>query len=111
MGTKAVNALSSHFIVKSFRDGEFVEARFSKGILLDKKKGKTKEPNGTWVEFIPDTEIFKKFSFDQEILLKRLWHYAYLNTGLTLVFNEEEIVSENGLLDLFNARGQRGPAL
>ena len=81
VGTKAVNALSSHFFVKSFRDGEFVEARFSKGILKDKKKGKTKEENGTWVEFTPDTEIFKKFAFQKEMILKRLWHYAYLNTG------------------------------
>lgn len=102
VGTKAVNALSSHFTVKSIRDGEFVEASFSKGILKDKKKGKTKEENGTWVEFTPDTEIFKKFRFQKEMILKRLWHYAYLNTGLTLVFNGEEIRSENGLLDLLN---------
>src|SRR5438105_5078287 len=53
VGTKAVNALSSHFVVKSFRDGEFVEARFVKGVLKEKKKGKTKEPDGTYVEFIP----------------------------------------------------------
>src|SRR5580704_6366752 len=83
VGTKAVNALSNHFMVKSVRDGEFVEARFSKGVLKEKKKGKTKEPNGTWVEFTPDTEIFKKFAFQTELILKRLWHYAYLNTGLT----------------------------
>lgn len=102
VGTKAVNALSSHFTVKSVRDGEFVEATFSKGVLQDKKKGKTKEENGTWVEFTPDTEIFKKFSFRNELILKRLWHYAYLNTGLTLIFNGEEIRSQNGLLDLLN---------
>lgn len=103
VGTKAVNALSSHFIVRSFRDGEYVEARFVKGVLQDKKKGKTTEKNGVWVEFTPDTEIFKKFSFRQELIFKRLWHYAYLNTGLTLVFNKEEIHSENGLLDLLKA--------
>jgi len=103
VGTKAVNALSSHFVVKSFRDGEFVEARFSKGVLQEKKKGKTKEENGTWVEFTPDTEIFKKFAFQKEIIFKRLWHYAYLNVGLTLIFNGEEIRSQNGLLDLLNA--------
>lgn len=103
VGTKAVNALSSHFIVRSVRDGEFFEARFSKGILKDKKKGKTAEKDGTWVEFIPDTEIFKKFAFQKEMIVKRLWHYAYLNTGLTLVFNGEEIRSEHGLLDLLNS--------
>lgn len=103
VGTKAVNALSSRFTVKSVRDGEFVEARFAKGVLQDKKKGKTNEKNGTWVEFTPDTEIFKKFSFQRELITKRLWHYAYLNTGLTLLFNKEEIRSENGLLDLLNS--------
>ncbi len=67
VGTKAVNALSSHFLVRSMRDGEYVEARFVKGILKDKKKGKTKEPDGTYVEFIPDPEIFKKIAFRKEI--------------------------------------------
>jgi DNA gyrase subunit B/topoisomerase-4 subunit B len=100
VGTKAVNALSSHFAVKSVREGEFFEARFVKGILKEKKKGKTKEENGTWVEFTPDAEIFKKFAFQTEMILKRLWHYAYLNTGLTLIFNGEKIRSEHGLLDL-----------
>ncbi len=100
VGTKAVNALSSHFVVISYRDGEFVEAKFSRGILKDKKKGKTKEPDGTYVEFIPDTEIFKKFKFQKDLITKRLWNYAYLNTGLTLLFNGETIWSEHGLLDL-----------
>lgn len=106
VGTKAVNALSSSFIVKSIREGEFVEAHFAKGILQDQRKGKTKEPDGTWIEFTPDTEIFKKFTFQKELILKRLWHYAYLNTGLTLIFNGEEIRSENGLLDLLNKEVQ-----
>jgi topoisomerase-4 subunit B len=103
VGTKAVNALSSYFLVRSHRDGEFVEARFSQGRLKDQKKGKTQEPNGTYVEFIPDTEIFKKFSFQREFILKRIWHYAYLNSGLVLEFNEEKIQSAHGLLDLLNA--------
>lgn len=103
VGTKAVNALSSHFIVKSYRDGDYVEAHFSKGIIQDQKKGKTEEPNGTYVEFIPDQEIFKKFSYQKEFILKRIWHYAYLNSGLILDFNGEKIQSTNGLLDLLNA--------
>lgn len=102
VGTKAVNALSSRFVIRSFRDKEMVEARFSRGILQEKKRGKTKEANGTWVEFTPDVEIFKKFTFQKELILKRLWHYAYLNTGLTLVFNGEKIASQQGLLDLLN---------
>ena len=103
VGTKAVNALSSYFFVKSVREGEYVEASFKKGILQDTKKGKTDEKNGTLVKFIPDTEIFKKFCFENELILKRLWHYAYLNTGLTIVYNNQEIFSKNGLLDLLNA--------
>ncbi len=102
VGLKAVNALSSHFLVRSFREGSYFEAVFSKGILQSKKEGRTKEANGTYVEFIPDKEIFKKFSFQEEFIRKRLWHYAYLNTGLTLYFNGEAIQSEHGLLDLLN---------
>lgn len=102
VGTKAVNALSSHFLVRSHRDGEFVEALFSRGKLLDQKHGKTKEPNGTYIEFIPDQEIFKKYNFQNEYVLKRLWHYAYLNTGLTIEYNGETVESKNGLLDLLN---------
>jgi len=103
VGTKAVNALSSHFVVRSARDGEFVEALFSQGILKNEKKGKSSDPNGTYVEFTPDPEIFKKYRFQRDFILKRLWHYAYLNTGLILEFNGEEIKSNNGLLDLLNA--------
>ena len=102
VGTKAVNALSSQFIVRSYRDGEMVEARFAKGVLRDKKKSKTKEPNGTYVEFIPDAQVFKKYKFQKDTIIKRLWHYAYLNTGLTLLFNGQTIRSEHGLLDLLN---------
>lgn len=102
VGTKAVNALSSYFLVRSVRDGESMEAEFACGKLLSQKPGKSKEPNGTFVEFIPDTQIFKKFQFQPEYILKRLWHYAYLNTGLSLFYNDQLIKSENGLLDLLN---------
>lgn len=102
VGTKAVNALSSHFLVRSQREGKAVEAQFEQGIIKGKREFKTKEPDGTFIEFIPDKEIFKKYSFQKEFVLKRLWHYAYLNTGLKLYFNGEVIESENGLLDLLN---------
>ena len=82
--------------------GNLSKPALPKGFFKTRRKGKTKEQDGTWVEFTPDTEIFKKFAFQKELILKRLWHYAYLNTGLTLVFNGEEIRSENGLLDLLN---------
>ena len=103
VGLKAVNALSSHFVVRSFRDGKKLEATFSKGKMVRKKSGKTTEKNGTYVEFIPDKEIFKKYTFVEDYIRKRLWHYAYLNTGLTLFFNGEAIQSEHGLLDLLNS--------
>lgn len=102
VGTKAVNALASHFKVKSHRDGQYVEAAFSKGVKLTEKNGKTSDADGTFVEFVPDLEIFKKYRYQKEYILKRLWHYAYLNTGLTLYFNGEPIESKNGLLDLLN---------
>lgn len=100
VGTKAVNALSSYFLVRSFREGQYKEARFERGILKQEKEGTTKEPNGTYIEFIPDAEIFKKARFQEEYILKRMWHYAYLNTGLVLYYNGQAIESKNGLLDL-----------
>lgn len=103
VGTKAVNALSNYFLVRSHREGQYFEAEFSSGKIVSERSGATKEPNGTYVEFTPDTQIFKKYHFQREYILKRLWHYAYLNTGLTLEYNGEVIKSDNGLLDLLNA--------
>lgn len=102
VGTKAVNALSSEFVVRSHRDGEAVEAHFARGKLLSRKEMKTREPNGTFVEFCPDPEIFGSYTYFDDNIKKRMRHYAYLNTGLTLRYNGEDIVSENGLLDLLN---------
>ena len=76
---------------------------FRKGLLKEEKSGKSKEHNGTYIEFIPDPEIFKKCRYQKEYILKRMWHYAYFNTGLTLYYNGEAIESKNGLLDLLNA--------
>lgn len=102
VGAKAVNALSSHFLVRSHREGKAVEATFSQGQLLKERRIKSDEPNGTYIEFIPDTEIFKRYRFQLDHIKRRMWHYAYLNSGLTLDFNGEEIWSEHGLLDLIN---------
>src|SRR3954464_1989182 len=100
VGTKAVNALSKEFIVRSHRDGQYVEARFKQGKLKKEDKGKTSEPNGTYVEFEPDPEIFKDSEFKDEYIEKRLRHYTYLNTGLKLQFNGKTFVSRRGLMDL-----------
>jgi len=100
VGTKAVNALSREFIVRSHRDGEYVEAQFSKGKLKKKDEGKTKEPNGTFISFEPDPTIFKDSAFKPEFIERRLRHYSYLNSGLRLIFNGKEFVSRHGLMDL-----------
>jgi len=102
VGTKAVNALSEHFIVRSVRDGEFREARFERGALKDDRSGKTNERNGTLITFRPDHEIFPPYSFQESFLESRLWHYACLNSGLTLVYNGKTVKSERGLFDLIN---------
>ncbi|MBK8000600.1 MAG: type IIA DNA topoisomerase subunit B [Verrucomicrobia bacterium] len=100
VGTKAVNALSKDFYVRSHRDGEFAEASFKQGKLKKQATGKTTEPNGTLIRFTPDPEIFKKIEFRIELVEKRLRHYSYLNTGLKLIFNGKVFQSRHGLLDL-----------
>jgi len=101
VGTKAVNALSKEFLVRSFREGDFVEASFKQGKLRNEKKGKAaNEPDGTLIRFEPDPQIFKEIEFRAEHIEKRLRHYSYLNTGLKLIFNGKTFQSRNGLLDL-----------
>ncbi|TSA41171.1 MAG: type IIA DNA topoisomerase subunit B, partial [Verrucomicrobiales bacterium] len=85
VGTKAVNALSKNFLVRSHREGEFAEASFKIGKLKKENTGKTKEPNGTFIEFEPDEDIFKSSEFRLEHIERRLRHYSYLNTGLKLI--------------------------
>lgn len=101
VGTKAVNALSSMFLVTSYRDGQCKKAEFNRGELVKESKlEKTTEANGTYVEFRPDDTIFKKYHFVHEYIDRMLWNYAFLNTGLTLHFNGNQYKSENGLKDL-----------
>ncbi len=106
VGTKAVNALSKSFRVRSHREGEFAEATFKIGKLKKEDAGKTKEPNGTFIEFEPDPEIFKDSEFKQEYVERRLRHYSYLNTGLKLILKtsatpEPKVFqSRHGLMDL-----------
>lgn len=104
VGTKAVNALSSYFRVVSVRDGDCAEAIFERGKLVKERKGHLKEsqPNGTYFEFVPDEEIFGKYSYNMEFVEKRIWNYAYLNEGLSLRLNGKEFKSSNGLFDLLN---------
>ncbi len=105
VGTKAVNALSSNFTVKSFRDGQVKQADFARGKLVKEYELEpTDEKNGTLVVFTPDEEIFGKYTFREEYIETMLRNYTYLNTGLTLVFNGKKFVSRNGLLDLLQER-------
>jgi topoisomerase-4 subunit B len=103
VGTKAVNALSNHFKVVSYRDGRYAEATFSRGELQNKKRGKADQEDGTYVEFTPDAKIFDQFEFTYEYVERRLWNYAYLNSGLRLLFDGNTFESKNGLLDLMVA--------
>src|SRR5665811_2047856 len=96
VGTKAVNALSKDFFVRSHREGEYVEATFKQGLLKNQKNGKTgTEPDGTFIRFEPDPTIFPQTEFRDEHVERRLRHYAYLNTGLKLIYNGKTFQSRN----------------
>ncbi|OQY33382.1 MAG: DNA topoisomerase IV [Spirochaetaceae bacterium 4572_59] len=104
VGTKAVNALSSHFLVRAYRDGKYAEAYFQRGKLIKEKKGSAPDiSDGTFVEFIPDDEIFGEYSYTHEFMERRCWNYACLNKGLRLYFNKQKFESKRGLWDLLNA--------
>lgn len=100
VGTKAVNALSEKFTVVSHRDGKFKQAIFETGKLIGESDGKTQAKNGTLVSFIPDSKLFPKYKFELEYIEKRLWMYAYLNSGLSLYLNGNRFYSKEGLEDL-----------
>ncbi len=105
VGTKAVNALSTYFKVESVRDGEKKIAEFNKGELVkDHPVEKTTERNGTRMQFHADNTIFKNFHYVPEFVEEQLWNYAYLNAGLTIVYNNQKFVSKEGLKDLLNKK-------
>lgn len=105
VGTKAVNALSSHFLVQAVREGKSKVAEFDQGVLTnDHKIVKTKDENGTLIVFRPDEDIFKKYKFRVDFVENQLWNYAYLNAGLKILFNGKTLVSKNGLLDLLERK-------
>ncbi len=111
VGTKAVNALSSYFSVQAFREGKTKAAEFSTGNLIkESKMTDTDLRPGTLVTFTPDEKVFGNYHFINEYVEKMLWNYAYLNTGLTIVYNGQKFYSENGLLDLLT-QNINGPIL
>jgi len=101
VGTKAVNALSSSFEAVSWRDGRFRRASFERGRLgTDKKGSESGAPDGTLVRFTPDPEIFGEYAFSEEFIENRLRYYAFLNKGVSLVYNGRKFSSQRGLADL-----------
>ncbi|WP_372367650.1 DNA topoisomerase IV subunit B [Candidatus Uabimicrobium sp. HlEnr_7] len=105
VGTKAVNALSSYFCVRSIRDGKEKCAEFQRGKLMsDPPVTPTEETNGTKITFIPDSQIFKNYRYIPEHLDGLLWNYAYLNAGLTILFNGQKYHSKRGLFDLLSKK-------
>ncbi|WP_420208468.1 DNA topoisomerase IV subunit B [Candidatus Electronema sp. JC] len=105
VGTKAVNALSAQFMVRSHREGRCMQAEFACGRLIREEAGQSGEPDGTLIEFLPDQQLFPDFTFDLSYVEQRLWRYAYLNAGLRLCLNwadepAREYFSKKGLPDL-----------
>jgi len=101
VGIKAVNALSSHFRILSFRESEVKEIFFSEGNLVSEKDIQpTDQANGTYVEFTPDVTVFKGYHYINDYVVNMMKNYSFLNAGLTLEFNGEKFISKNGLRDL-----------
>ena len=102
VGTKAVNALSTYFMVESTRDGQTKTAEFTTGELTLEDQKESSKRRGTLVSFSPDANIFKNFRYRNEYVERMLKNYVYLNPGLTIVFNGEKYVSTEGLKDLLH---------
>ena len=100
VGTKAVNALSSRFEVRSYREGKVRKAIFEKGLLQSDMTEDSAEENGTYIYFKPDSTLFLNYKFRTEFVETMLRNYTYLNTGLEIYYNGRRIVSRNGLKDL-----------
>ncbi|MBO7721695.1 MAG: ATP-binding protein [Kiritimatiellae bacterium] len=108
VGTKAVNALSEFFEVRSFREGEFSEAYFEEGRLKSKRRGKLKTPerSGTYIRYKPDVKVLKHFKVREEHVLRRMKMYCYVNAGLTINLNGQELRSDRGLADMIADEAQ-----
>lgn len=103
VGIKAVNALSTDFLINSYRDGKMKSVRYSRGVVVEETDIlDTDEPNGTFVQFTPDASLFVDYSYRDEFIEPLLKNYTFLNTGLTIMFNGQKFLSRKGLLDLLN---------
>ena len=88
--------------MQSIRDGKFKRAEFKNGVLCGEEDGSTEERNGTFTQFVPDQKLFPKYAIKQEYVERRLWMYAFLNSGLSLYYNNQRYYSKSGLMDLVN---------
>ncbi|MBR6193926.1 MAG: type IIA DNA topoisomerase subunit B [Prevotella sp.] len=104
VGVKAVNALSSHFEVRSFREGKVRMATFERGVMTGDRTENTQDESGTYIYFEPDDTLFLNYQFHDEIVENMLRNYTYLNTGLTIMYNGRRILSRHGLEDLLKDR-------
>ena len=104
VGLKAVNATSTHFEVRSYRDGVVRIAKFEKGILVSDTTENTNDENGTYISFTPDNTLYRNFEYRPAYIETLLRNYTYLNTGLAIMFNGKRILSRNGLVDLLSDR-------
>lgn len=103
VGIKAVNALSSFFLIQSFREGQTTSVEYDKAIVTKEEKiHPTDQENGTLIEFVPDNTIFLNYNFRDNYVESLLKNYVFLNTGLTIVYNGKKFHSKNGLVDLLN---------
>lgn len=103
VGIKAVNALSSYFRIQSFRDGETKMAEYCRGMITkETHKEPTSENNGTLIEFMPDLSIFPSYGYLDNYIESLLKNYVFLNTGLSIYYNDKKFFSKNGLVDLLN---------
>ena len=109
VGVKAVNALSTHFEVASYRDGKVRKASFERGILQTDVTEDTQDETGTYIYFEPDNTLFKEYSFHDDIVENMLRNYTYLNTGLAIMYNGRRILSRHGLEDLLKDRMTNDP--
>jgi len=109
VGVKAVNALSTHFEVASYRDGKVRKAVFERGILQSDTTEDSQDENGTYIYFEPDNTLFKDYSFHDDIVENMLRNYTYLNTGLAIMYNNRRILSRHGLEDLLKDRMTNDP--
>ncbi|MDR1201218.1 MAG: type IIA DNA topoisomerase subunit B [Tannerellaceae bacterium] len=103
VGIKAVNALSSRFLIQSNRDGESKRVEYNQAIITDESKiVRTQETNGTLTSFTPDKDIFREYAYKDEYIESLLKNYVFLNSGLTIIYNGKKFFSRNGLADLLN---------